>query len=167
MTISILVMSPHQSDQMSQRSQVSRVAICVSKVKVLWLSEWQGHLLSCSGQLKMTQIQRCLEKKWLIQRDRIGEICWKQTCRHAWPNINYTVNIFKPPWKQGVLSWLSSSTVGALSTLSTILPRYGWKLPPVRFSYWQIKTLIQVGNSFAILLSNSIVRLHFRKWRWG
>ena len=54
-------MSPHHSDQMSQRSHVSRVALCKSKVKVLWVSEsvsqwvseWQGHLLSCSGQLKM------------------------------------------------------------------------------------------------------------------
>ena len=27
------VMSPHHSDQMSQRSQVSRVALCISKVK--------------------------------------------------------------------------------------------------------------------------------------
>ena len=29
------VMSPHHSDQMSQRSQVSRVVLCMSKVKVL------------------------------------------------------------------------------------------------------------------------------------
>ena len=33
--------------------QVSRVALCMSKVKVRqWVSQWQGHLLSCSGQLK-------------------------------------------------------------------------------------------------------------------
>ena len=37
-------MSPHHSDQMSQRSQVSRVALCMSKVKVThsvsdWVSE--------------------------------------------------------------------------------------------------------------------------------
>ena len=35
-----LVRSPHHSDQMSQRSQVSRVALCMSKVKVPWVSEW-------------------------------------------------------------------------------------------------------------------------------
>jgi len=54
------VMFPHHSDKMSQRSQVSRVALCMSKVKVPlvselvseWVSEWLGHLLSCSGQLK-------------------------------------------------------------------------------------------------------------------
>ena len=49
------VMSSHHSDQMSQRSQVSGVALCISKVKVpsvsQSVSEWQGHLLSCSGQL--------------------------------------------------------------------------------------------------------------------
>ena len=100
-------MFPHHSDKISQRSQVSRVALCISKVKVLvpggylvvpgsylvvpggwflavicwflavicgslsvsvgswrlyvgsWRSSavpggylWQGHLLSCSGQLK-------------------------------------------------------------------------------------------------------------------
>ena len=48
-------MSPYFSDQMFQRSQVSRVALCMSKVKVPWVSEsvseWQGHLLSCCGQL--------------------------------------------------------------------------------------------------------------------
>ena len=42
------VMSPHHSDQMSQRSKVSRVALCMSKVKVPWViewvSQWQGHL---------------------------------------------------------------------------------------------------------------------------
>ena len=51
-------MSPHHSDQISQRSQVSRVALCMSKIKVLWVSqsvsERQGHLLSCFGQLKTT-----------------------------------------------------------------------------------------------------------------
>ena len=49
------VMSPHHSDQMSQRSQVSRVALCMSKSKGVslsqwvseWVSEWQCHLLSC------------------------------------------------------------------------------------------------------------------------
>ena len=46
------VMSPDHSDQMSQRLQVSRVALCISKVKVPSVSQWQGHLLSCSGQLK-------------------------------------------------------------------------------------------------------------------
>ena len=43
---------------MSQWWQVSRIALCMAKVKVTdwvsqWVSEWQGHLLSCSGQLKM------------------------------------------------------------------------------------------------------------------
>ena len=51
-------MSSHHSEQMSQWSQVSRIALCMAKVKVSELvsylvSEWQGHLLSCSGQLKM------------------------------------------------------------------------------------------------------------------
>ena len=34
------VMFPHHSDKMSQRSQVSRVALCMSKVKVLSVSQW-------------------------------------------------------------------------------------------------------------------------------
>ena len=51
-------MSPHHTDQMSQWSQVFRIALCITKVKVTelvtqWLSESQGHLLSCSGQLKI------------------------------------------------------------------------------------------------------------------
>ena len=44
-------------DQMSQRSQVSRLTLCRSKVKVLSVSESvserQGHLVSCFGQLKI------------------------------------------------------------------------------------------------------------------
>ena len=44
------VMFSHHADQMSQRSQVSRVALWMSSSKVL--TQWQGHLLSCSGQLK-------------------------------------------------------------------------------------------------------------------
>ena len=43
-------------DQMSQRSQVSRVALWMTSSKVLhkwlWLSHLQGHLLSSSGQLR-------------------------------------------------------------------------------------------------------------------
>ena len=34
------VMSSHHSEQMSQRSQVSRIALCMSKVKVLSVSQW-------------------------------------------------------------------------------------------------------------------------------
>ena len=49
-------MSSHHSDQMSQRSQVSRVALWMTISKVLSesVSQWQGHLLSCSGQLRRT-----------------------------------------------------------------------------------------------------------------
>ena len=36
----VKVMSPHCTDQMSQWSQVSRITLCMSKVKVLWLTEW-------------------------------------------------------------------------------------------------------------------------------
>ena len=51
------IRSPHHSDQMPQWPQVSRITLCMAKVKVSeWVSqsvsEWQGHLLSCSGQLK-------------------------------------------------------------------------------------------------------------------
>merc|ERR1711989_177494 len=35
----VQVMSPHHSDQMSQRSQVSKVALCMSKVKVASASQ--------------------------------------------------------------------------------------------------------------------------------
>ena len=50
-------MSPHHSDKMPQWPQVSRIILCMAKVNVSeWVSqsvsEWQGHLLSCSGQLK-------------------------------------------------------------------------------------------------------------------
>ena len=53
--------SKNLSDQMSQRSQVSRIALCMSKLKVLWVtdwvSEWQSHPLSCSGQLKRYKVR--------------------------------------------------------------------------------------------------------------
>ena len=62
-------MSPHHSDQMVQWSQVSSIALCMAKVKVSdsvsqWVSEWQGHLLSCSGHLKisLSRIPVCVAK---------------------------------------------------------------------------------------------------------
>ena len=45
----------HHSHQMSQRSQVSGVCLWMWSSKVLSqpVTEWQGHLLTCSGQLKI------------------------------------------------------------------------------------------------------------------
>ena len=45
-----------ESDQMSGRSEDNSIVFCISISKVLseWVSQWQGHLLSCSGQLKTT-----------------------------------------------------------------------------------------------------------------
>ena len=40
------VIFPHHSDQVSQSSQVSRVAPCMSKVKVPWVSEWVSDWVS-------------------------------------------------------------------------------------------------------------------------
>ena len=74
------VMSPYHSDQISQRSHVSRVTLYVPKSKVWlsqsvsqsvteWVSEWQGHLLSCFGQLEMRPpivFQTCLNQTWII-----------------------------------------------------------------------------------------------------
>ena len=58
-------MSSHHSEQMSQRLKVSRIARCMSKVKVTdWVSQWQGHLLSCSGQLKINGWVRWLTNNW-------------------------------------------------------------------------------------------------------
>ena len=37
------VMFAHHSDQVSQRSQVSGVALCMSKLKVPSVSEWQNN----------------------------------------------------------------------------------------------------------------------------
>ena len=55
MIVKMLVKS-YFSDQVSQRSQISGVALCTSKGKVHWLgqsvSQWQGHLLSRLVQLK-------------------------------------------------------------------------------------------------------------------
>ena len=84
------VMSPHHSDQMSQRSQVSRVPLCMSKVKVPWVSEWvtqwQGHLMSCSGQLQGDHVQLSFFKyfvngqKFIKVRNPIKKMLVR--CRH-------------------------------------------------------------------------------------
>ena len=52
-------MSPHHSDQMSQRSQVSRVALFLSRSKVLSesVSDSVSDKVTYSGQLKMTNIR--------------------------------------------------------------------------------------------------------------
>ena len=48
-------MSLHHSDQMSGRYEDYYIVFCMSISKVLseWVSQWQGHLLSCSKQLIM------------------------------------------------------------------------------------------------------------------
>ena len=71
---------------MSQWSQVSRIALCLSKVKVSdsvteLVSQWQGHLLSCSGQLKkkMTQLQLALpqlRRLVLFRSSKTASYCW-------------------------------------------------------------------------------------------
>ena len=68
-------MSPHHSNQRSQRSSVSWVALCMSISKVLWVSEWvtewQGHLLSCSGQLKITSKGSLPMRKTVKKADNV------------------------------------------------------------------------------------------------
>ena len=48
------VMSPYHSDQMSQRLQVSRVALCISKVKVPSVSQSVSQSVSESVSDKVT-----------------------------------------------------------------------------------------------------------------
>ena len=50
-----LTLSLHHSDQMSGRQLFFFVCRLVKSL-VVWLSQWQGHLLSCFGQLK----RRCM-----------------------------------------------------------------------------------------------------------
>ena len=74
---------------MSQRSHVSRVALYVSKVKVpwvtQWLSEWQGHILSCSGQLKIKCVWGWCEELLAVMREQEGG--WPQPSNLHWrPN---------------------------------------------------------------------------------
>ena len=68
-------MFSHHSDQMSQRSQVSRVALCMSKVKVpfnsQWVSEWVSESVTRSP----------IELFWTAKKvvwDLFGQ-CW---CRY-------------------------------------------------------------------------------------
>ena len=71
-------MSPHHTDQMSQWSQVSRIALCMAKVNVSQsVSDLLSHLLSCSGQLKiMSKMQLSLTLLlWpLARHDPITEV---------------------------------------------------------------------------------------------
>ena len=60
------VMSLHHSDQISQRSKVSRVTLIVSGNRA---SKGQGHLLSCSGQLKRHALQKQQTCKAFAQRN--------------------------------------------------------------------------------------------------
>ena len=77
-------MSPHHSDQMSEMYNAHKIVFWMSISKVLSesvsesVSQWQGHLLSCSGQLKITiklflnvvhiSFESIKESKWLSPR---------------------------------------------------------------------------------------------------
>ena len=111
----------HHSDQMYQRSQVSRVTLCMLKVKVKvpWVSEWQGHLLSCSGQLKKSN-QICMPKLYRNDNDDniqslsfILIILYTKSW-HGWSQkirINFALwSKIRPPPKLGSLK-LKSLTV--------------------------------------------------------
>ena len=92
-------MFPHHSDQMSQRSQVSRVTLCMSISKVLseWVSEsviqWQGHLLSCSGQLKINiNFPRATIP---CQKTESHSVCPPKTFLQCfWPHWSSFANVF-------------------------------------------------------------------------
>ena len=104
------VMFPHHSDQMSQRSQVSKGHSVMSKVKVSQsVSQWQGHLLSCCGQLKTTLF--VLSLSWRLNCDvsvvtkssLTQKLCrrganleemerWNWTSTWRYPGINTSIN---------------------------------------------------------------------------
>ena len=75
-------MSPHHSDQMSEMYNAHKIVFCMSISKVLWVSQWQGHLLSCSGQLKTKDG----EKLTLKENPRLTDKSWekKQKMEKKW-----------------------------------------------------------------------------------
>ena len=84
-------MSPHHSDQISEKSEVNWIVFCITISKVLsewvseWVSEWQGHLLSCSGQLKtLPEAQRTQDIEsttWIISKS------WNE-CKFQFSTLN-------------------------------------------------------------------------------
>jgi hypothetical protein len=67
-------MSPHLSDQMFQRSQVSRVALCMSKVKVLSVSESVSESVTrfAESQIWLTY---CLRNYSSVRTQFLGPLC--------------------------------------------------------------------------------------------
>ena len=96
---------------MSQWSQVSRIALCMAKVKVTewvteWLSEWQGHLLSCCGQLMKTTSHRWLAKisdfqkrkgRLPLSRQKTCSPFWPQQCLHHSFDSKFERNLWNFP----------------------------------------------------------------------
>ena len=89
-------MSPHHSDQMSQRSQVSRVSSVVKTLIVSGAqgtkgpSKGQGHLLSCRGTAKKETEQIAQQKTKNRQQQKqqhFTVLCSSQ--------INFRENVFK------------------------------------------------------------------------
>ena len=94
-------MSPHHSDQMSGRSEVNWIVFCMT-ISSQWFSEWQGHLLSCSGQLKTNYNDKILslEPKLFAAVDEKGEkLKWsvneKMVCKSNPGQFNLT-SVFSP-----------------------------------------------------------------------
>ena len=58
------VLSPRHFDQMSQRSQVSGVALCMSKVKVPWVSEWLSDKVTYLAVLDNKKVLSNFSRGW-------------------------------------------------------------------------------------------------------
>ena len=80
--------------------QVSRVAFCMSKVKVRewvseWVSEWQGHPLSCSGQAKTRKIflSKIISLSFLNAEDSRSQVNFVGHLWTLWQKKLHTVEV--------------------------------------------------------------------------
>ena len=169
-------MSPHHSDQMSQRSQVSWVNLWMSKVKVPsvteWVTEWQGHLLSSSGQLN-TNFLNLITLLWsaLLYELRLSEIwqlrkikfmlfelflivsCgrYRRTWRRSWPCCASPV---EPRPSSAPQPSPQSSPPTTLSTSGSFLGRFCVPL----LDFWDCRLKFSHFQLFNVIFMLSLVK---------
>ena len=94
-------MSSHSSDQMFQRSQVSRVALCMSKVKVLSVSESVSASVTrfAESQIWLTY---CLRNCSSVRTQFLGPLCLWQCFLLQNPFVfKETVSMYAAMWTCG------------------------------------------------------------------
>ena len=105
-------MSPHHTDQMSQWSQVFRIALCITKVKVTdwvsdWVSEWVTRspieLFWTAKKEKFCRGERAISQQGPLPLPHSGSIAF---CSNTSFSVSYFISPSFQHWHRSHTCWI-------------------------------------------------------------